>query len=749
MLSALFLVLALPGADETCRITGTVVDAATRAGVAYVTVVLEPGGRTTTAGDHGEFTFQALPAGRFTLTASSPGFTVSAPVSVEVSPSKPAAAVEIEYRFAMAAEAVADRVRPSLPSTPIASPSAAVLEGSAIEATPGALEDVFRALQGRPAVASSQDSRNDLLVRGGGAIENQVRIDGFDVPNLSHFAAQGGSGGAVSMIPTTLIQTAAFEAGGFSVTYGERASSVVDLTLRGGRADRMHASVGAGVGGLAAQLEGPIAAGRGSWLVSARRSLLEAVSTHDIDAIVPRYADGLARAEVVLRPGHQLTFLLIGSSDSAATPPGGAGDNDLRGTERIGLVGVRLDSRWGDRTSTTSVVSAGSSQVDAKAWGGDGLLDAVDRGREVELRWRGEVRHRSGRLGDLLAGVSVKHVSLDFELLAGGLTTDYSRGRRNIDQDDRDAFVDSATFVEWVRSLPGGGRASAGLRLDKWGGPGRITLSPRLKAEYPVGKAVRAVASWGVFRQPLPYLWMESDQSNVALRPISSSQGGAGLEIGMPRGWRGMVDAFDKRYHDYPVNLFEPARVLSNAGADFESPFVGPLAGGGLVNARGLDASLSGPLAPGLQVSVGCSFWRVSARGLDGVWRRAEQEVRQQGLAEISYRTGTRWSAGLRWRYASGRPYTPFDTRASNRAGRGQFDLSAINAAELPPYHRLDLHVDRTFRRGRTTAVVYAEAINAYNRRNLLSYTWSQSLHAARPYYQWGLTPVAGVRVEF
>ena len=35
-------------------------------------------------------------------------------------------------------------------------------------------------MQAQPGVAASQDNRNDLLVRGGGAIENQTRIDGFD-----------------------------------------------------------------------------------------------------------------------------------------------------------------------------------------------------------------------------------------------------------------------------------------------------------------------------------------------------------------------------------------------------------------------------------------------------------------------------------------------------------------------------------------------------------------------------------------
>jgi hypothetical protein len=44
---------------------------------------------------------------------------------------------------------------------------------------------------------------------------------------------------------------------------------------------------------------------------------------------------------------------------------------------------------------------------------------------------------------------------------------------------------------------------------------------------------------------------------------------------------------------------------------------------------------------------------------------------------------------------------------------------------------------------------VFAEVINLYDRDNVLMYDWSNTLKTPLPIYQWGITPVAGVRVQF
>jgi hypothetical protein len=757
-------------AAQPCRVTGTVVDEQTRAGVSGALVTLRgpapaPGsvappsapatgqdmrpcaaGCETTAGVDGRFTFVNLSHGTYTVAASVAGFSESPPLNVTPGGAPCEATVEITYRLQMRAESRADIPRPP-DATAISSAIAPVLSGDAITTTPGALDDVFRAFQAQPGVAASQDNRNDLLVRGGGALENQTRIDGFDVPNPNHFGAQGGTGGALSIVPPWLIQRGSLEISGFSVAYGDRMSSVADITLRSGRTDRIHAMIGGGVGGAMGVAEGSLVGG-GAWLVSARRSLLEAVFHEENAEAVPTYADALLKVNRPLGDRHGLTFIGIGTKDSVAIQDEKTGADEINGDELVGLAGVRFDSSWSAHTSSAIVASVGTSEVDAKAV--DGLVvDAVDRGRDVELRVRADVRRTNTPVGNVLVGAAVKAYHYDYDLYANDLWTPYETAKRDLIARDRRSFTDVAAYAEVEHALPARGRLLMGIRLDHWSAASVTAGSPRVKAEFVPARYLRLVGYWGIYRQGVPYIWMASAPQNTGLAPIVSSQFGGGFDI-EPRRWLRLgIEGFDKRYHNYPVDPVVPSRVLVSSAADFDSPYVGPLVSAGRVYAKGIDTVAQVTPGARLQLTANYSSWRVSQLGLDEVRRPAEHELRTQARVELMYRPATHWSTGFRWRYMNGRPYTPFDVKMSIKLGRAMYDLTAINTLDYPTYQRLDARVDRTFVAGRTATMVYLELDNVFDHDNVLAYNWNRALKGPKPVYQWGRTVIAGVRVEF
>jgi hypothetical protein len=745
-----FLLQAGPQDAGPCRLSGAVVDPVTRAGVADVHVVVRHDGKvasSTTTSPDGRFELLSLAPGAYLLTASAPGFAELSPVGVNLGGTPCAAVVEIPFRLAMQTEARG--AAPRLPdATPIMNPAAPVLTGTAIATAPGALEDVFRAFQSQPGVAASQDNRNDLLVRGGGAIENQTRIDGFDMPNPNHFGAQGGTGGGLSMIPPWLIDVGTIEAGGFSASFGERMSSVVDISLRPARPDRLHGMFGFGVGGAMAEIERPFGDSRGSWVISARRSLLELTFQQQGSQIVPTYADALVRVERRVGDRHSFKFLGIGANDSVEIDDYDGGTDRIRGTEWVGLAGVRLDSTWSATTASTVVASIGTSEIDARSWNGT-VVNGLDRGRDVEIRLRADIRRRHTWFGDVLAGVAVKAFTFDYELLAYGVWTPYSPAKENISARSRQSFADVAGYIESTVPLSGRGRVSAGVRVDSWGASAITTGSPRVKADYLLGSRARLVGHWGVYRQAVPYIWMASAPQNVSLVPIGSTQGGGGVDFEVRQWIHVGIEGFDKHYSNYPVDRLAPGHVLVDAAAEFESPFVGELTSGGRVHAGGVDTVVSARLGSPLHAVANYSYWRVSQMGLDNVWRRAQHEVRHQARLELNYAHPGSWATSLRWRYVSGHPYTPFSPTASLKAGRAVFDLTRINAVEYPPYHRLDVRADKTLTRGRTSTIVYFEVDNLYDHDNLLVYQWDRKLRAPKPTYQWGRTYVGGLRVEF
>jgi len=739
-----------PQAGGPCRATGRVVDPATRAGVASVQVVVRPQSGSpvsATTGPDGRFEVAPLMPGWHAMRVSAPGFAESPSVRFELAGSPCEAQIDIDYRFVMHAEARG--AAPRLPdASTITNPAAPVLTGEAIAAAPGALEDVFRAFQSQPGVAASQDNRNDLLVRGGGAIENQTRIDGFDVPNPNHFGAQGGTGGGLSMIPPWLIEVGTIEAGGFSASFGERMSSVADISLRPAKRDRMHGMVGAGVGGAMVEIERPFKDAAGSWIVSARRSFLELTFHENRSQVVPRYADALVRVDRKVGDRHTVKFLGIGANDSVAIEDYNGGTDRIEGTEWVGLAGVRLDSAWSSTTDSTLVASVGTTQLDATSWNGQ-VVDGFDRGRDVDIRFRADVRRRQTRLGDVIGGVALKASSFDYDLLAYGQWTPYSASSTTISAKSRQRFADVAAYAESTVPVAGVGRISLGVRIDRWGASATTTGSPRVKADYVLGARARLVGYWGVYRQSVPTIWMASAPQNLGLAPIASVQSGGGIDLELGPAVRVGVEGFDKQYRNYPVDRLAPSHVLVDAAADFESPFVGSLTSDGRVRARGVDTVVTARLGNRLRAVANYSYWQVSQMGSDRVWRRAQHELRHQARLELGYTGPGRWAASARWRYVSGHPYTPFDPKASVKAGRAVYDLTQLNRVEYAPYHRLDVRLDKTFSRTRTSTTVYVEADNLYNRDNLLIYQWSRTLRAPKPVYQWGRTYVGGVRVEF
>jgi hypothetical protein len=138
-----------------------------------------------------------------------------------------------------------------------------------------ALQDVSRYVQSLPGVViGSNDFRNDIIVRGGSSLENLFVVDNVEIPNINTFANFGSAGGTVSILDAQLLQDVTFLTGGYPAPYGNRTSSVLQVTQREGSRDELRGWATLGFAGAGGIVEGPIAE-KGSWVVSARRSFLD------------------------------------------------------------------------------------------------------------------------------------------------------------------------------------------------------------------------------------------------------------------------------------------------------------------------------------------------------------------------------------------------------------------------------------------------------------------------------------------
>ncbi len=140
----------------------------------------------------------------------------------------------------------------------------------------GSLEALLKTL---PGVSSRNELSSQYSVRGGNFDENLVYIN--DVEIYRPFLVRSGRQEGLSVINTDLVEGVRFSAGGFAARYGDRMSSVLDITYK--TPESWQGSVTASLLGGGGHLEGRSRNGKASLLIGARyktnRYLLNSLET--------------------------------------------------------------------------------------------------------------------------------------------------------------------------------------------------------------------------------------------------------------------------------------------------------------------------------------------------------------------------------------------------------------------------------------------------------------------------------------
>jgi hypothetical protein len=221
-----------------------------------------------------------------------------------------------------------------------------------IRRAPGSAGDVSRIVISLPSLAKVNDQSNNLIVRGGNPIENTFFIDNIEIPNINHFPHQGASGGPIGILNVDFIQDVNFYTGGFSVLYGDKLSSIMDIKFREGNRSEFDAQLDLNFGGFGGVAEGPIFNNKGSWLFSARRSYLDfVVDVFDVGStIAPVYGDIQGKLVYDFNPNHKLILLSIFADDHNA-PDRETGEKNYMthyGNQDLyqGIVGINWRAIW-------------------------------------------------------------------------------------------------------------------------------------------------------------------------------------------------------------------------------------------------------------------------------------------------------------------------------------------------------------------------------------------------------------------
>ncbi len=715
-------------------LVGTVVERASGRPIPAAEVAVAA--RRVLTGDDGRFVLPGLTPGEVTVTVQALGYrstTRSASVG-----GVGALRVELEREPIPLAEIV---IAPGSFGILEVTPSAAgtTVSREDIEAIPQFGDDVFRTLKRMPGV-STDDVSTRLSVRGGAPRDVLVRLDGLELFEPYHLKDLDG---ALGIVDVQSLGSVDLVTGGFPVDFGDKTGAIFDMHTRRPPSVGTRTTLGMSLSSLSAISQGTFAADRGQWLTSLRRGFLEYVlAVTDVDGdLSPSYWDVLTRAQYLLSDDHSLSAQVLMAGDHMRwnDPDSGSGVNSSWSSGYAWLTWKGASDR-GVRGET--VVSAGRLTRDRNG-------DAISPGRGEFTPLSSTVRDDAtidfaGFRQDVLVQIGPELlVKAGVEVRASSAKYDYFGAATRWALDEQDHLVQVGDTTT-VRVTPSGdelagwaalrGRAGpvtleGGVRYDRHSLTGDARWSPRVLVRWDPRVGTSVKASVGLYTQSHGIHELQTQDGQSSFDPLAvAHQSALGLEHRWGRGWAVRAEAY-RRTVDGPlpewVNLSREVNPIPEVESDRRR------IAGDRARAHGLELLLAREGTGRVSWSGGYALAWSEVR-LDGVWRPRTLDQRHTVNLAWAWRIGENWQLSSSWQYHTGWPFTdqvldlvvtpdPDGNESVNVVRRG---FGELNADRLPPYHRLDLRLTRTFTFERSRLELFLDVFNAYDRTNLRGWQW-------------------------
>ena len=291
-----------------------------------------------------------------------------------------------------------------------------------IRSDPVGSYDIMTMMQALPSVVSGSDQSNEIIVRGGSHGENLFVMDFLEIPYPNHYPEQGKGGGPITMVDTEFIERIDFYAGAFPARYGEKLSSVMDVTLREGNNHSHHQQMDINMAGFGFTFEGPLSP-KSSYLYSLKRSFLDFVISSTGMQAIPEYWSSQGKIAYHLSPTQKIYINFIGGIDEINIE--GEDNPQLRGAENVDYsswqttLGVTYKNLFSKKGYFQSSFGKSLVALKAKVYELDQNLNRnyyFNRDDlEDDFSFRSEIVYKFSNYLDMSSGLTAKHMRLDYD----------------------------------------------------------------------------------------------------------------------------------------------------------------------------------------------------------------------------------------------------------------------------------------------------------------------------------------------
>jgi hypothetical protein len=731
---------------QTGNIRGRVVDKNTQEAIPGANVLIEGttfGGATDI---EGAYKITNIPAGSYKVTVSSIGYNSLTKFNIILTSGNDQI---IDFELTEAAtelqEVVVkyDKAKSASAADMITPLSVQALTTEEIKSNPGGNFDISRVIQALPGVAGSPSAnvRNDIIIRGGAPNENVYYLDGIEIPVLNHFQTQGSSGGPQGILNVSFIEDLKLSSSAFGAQYDNALASVFEIKQREGNPERVSGNVRLSGTELATTLEGP-AGKKTNFLVSARKSYLDFLFEILDLPIRPNYWDFQYKVTHKFNSKTTLTGVGIGAIDhfTLVAPKNATPENQyiLGSTPDIDqwnyTVGFALkhliDRGYVNVSLSRNVFNNQVNRFEDRIEEEENRILKIDS-QEEENKLRVDVNKFINGWKITYGGMAqyVQYYSDYYNRLVKEQTDEQGNitvpGQEIVFNTNID-FVKYGFYGQVANNFFNNRLlVSAGLRTDMntfidEGNNPLNTLSPRISFSYSLNEKLNWNTSFGrYFKIPtytvLGYLDETGALANKSTKYIRSDHYVTGFQYLPKEELKFVLEGFYKRYANYPVSVRDGIS-LANLGGDFNALGNELVISNGDGETYGFEFSFQQKLVKKTFAVLSYTFVRSKFSGADGQLIASSWDNRHLLSGLLGRKFKKNWEVGVKYRFAGGAPFTPFDMPASQlnyaTLGTGILDYSKLNTERLINFSQIDFRLDKKFNFKRTTLDLYIDVQN-------------------------------------
>ena len=615
-------------------------------------------------------------------------------------------------------------------------------------------KDVMKVIQLMPGVQKGGEGQSGIYVRGGGPDQNLIVLDEAIVYNASHLF------GFFSLFNGDALRSVELVKGGFPSRYGGRLSSVIDMNMKEGNYKKFAGEVGIGVISSRAVFEGPIVKGKSSFMVSGRRTYLDAL----VQPLIMASTDGANAGYYFYDMNAKANYILSNKDKLYVSGYFGRDkfylndkQNQSQFKTNFGWGNSTLTGRWNHQFNPRTFANAALiySHYDLSI----NILQKENDSSQFELGYSStindygvkyDVDYRPNPKHMVRAGFStINHqFSPSAIVLKVGSNFNFNRKIKVINTYESGVYVED----QWRE---GAWNFYPGMRVSHYvvDGKQRINPEPRMSLAYNIRKDLALKGSYALMNQYIHLLsstgiglptdlWVPAT-ANV--KPMQSQQLAAGIAKDFNKGYSLSVEGYYKTMTNV-ITYKEGASFL--LGDDFFNPGVPTN-----------DKAWESQVTSGLGWSYGAEvFLQKQVGKLSGwigytlSWTQLQFDEVNQGIKYYAkydrrhdasivciYRLNKLFTASATWVYGTGNAITMPQgyLRGSGHymgsfpevwdAASGFFNNELIdygkrNSFRMEAYHRLDVGLQ--FKKEKTRGIQTWELsfYNAYNRFNPFFY---------------------------